>query len=109
MKLVISIVSNKDTQALLERLVEKGYRATKLASSGGFLKKGNTTLLIGVEDELVDSVIEEIKSVCKVRQEVVTPIAPMPGTAEVFFPYSVEVPVGGATLFVLDVERYCKV
>lgn len=109
MKLVISVVSNRDTNALLEELMKREYRATKLASTGGFLKEGNTTLLIGVEAEQVDEVIEIIGSVCRSRKQLVTPISPLPGPAESFVPYPVEVTVGGATIFILDVEKNIKV
>lgn len=107
MKLIISIVSNKDINSLLEELVKKEYRATKLASTGGFLKEGNTTLLMGVEDKQVEEVFEIIKRVCHSRKQIVTPITS--GLAESFVPFSMEVTVGGATVFLLDVERNLRV
>ena len=55
-KLVIAVIQDKDSVKLMESLVDKGYRATKLASTGGFLKAGNTTMLIGVEGELLSFV-----------------------------------------------------
>lgn len=109
MKLIVCVVADKDSHDLLEELVNKGYRATKLASTGGFLKEGNTTLLIGVEDENVDNVISIIDRICKVRKQMITPISPLPGPAESYMSYPVEVPTGGATVFVLDVEKYLKV
>ncbi len=109
MKLVLSIVSNKDAQSLTSTLIKKGYRATKLASTGGFLQAGNTTLLMGVEENQVEDVITIIGEVCRSRQEILTPISPMTGPAEPYYPYAVEVQVGGATIFVLDVEKHLKV
>lgn len=109
MKLVLCIVTDKDANNLVDKLVEEGYRATKLASTGGFLKKGNTTVFIGVDEERVDSVLEIISTNCEVRKKLLTPISPMPGPAESYIPYSVEVSVGGATVFVLDVEKFLKV
>jgi len=109
MKLIVCVVSDKDSHKLLEELIKEGHRATKLASTGGFLKEGNTTLLIGVEDHLVDSVLDLIGRVCETRQQLITPISPLPGPAEAYIPFSVEVSVGGATIFVLDVEKYLKV
>lgn len=109
MKLLVCVVTDKDSHALLEQLVNKGYRATKLASTGGFLKEGNTTLLIGVEDEMVDKVITTIETICQVRKQMITPISPMPGPAESFIPYPVEISIGGATIFIIDVEKYLKV
>lgn len=109
MKLIVCVVTDKDSHALLEQLVNKGYRATKLASTGGFLKEGNTTLLIGVDDEMVDNVIYIIETICKVRKQMITPISPLPGPAESFITYPVEVSTGGATVFIIDVEKYLKV
>ena len=93
---------------LIEGLVERGYRATKLASTGGFLREGNTTLLIGVEEQTVDEVIGIIKRTCRSREQLVTPISPVGGPTDLYVPYPVEVVVGGATIFVIDVERFEK-
>lgn len=109
MKLVLTIVSHKVSHTLLDALIEKGFRATKLASTGGFLQEGNSTLLIGVADEKVDEVIEIVKSVCRSRQQFVAPITGMPGPTESYYSYPVEVPAGGATIFVIDVEKHLKV
>lgn len=110
MKMVVAVVQDKDSIRLLESLVSEGYRATKLASTGGFLKSGNTTLLIGVEDKKVNHVIEIIKDTCHSREQLITPMSPV-GTSgtESFLPYPVEVVVGGATIFVLDVESFHRV
>jgi len=109
MKLIVCVVTDKDSNELLEQLVKEGYRATKLASTGGFLKEGNTTMLLGVEDEQVAKVLEIIGDICEVRKQLFTPISPLPGPAEAYIPYSMEVSVGGAIVFVLDVEKYFKV
>ena len=65
MRLIIAIVQNEFSPKLIKSLTAKNYRTTKLSSTGGFLKSGNTTLLIGVETEKVDEVIEIIKEECK--------------------------------------------
>jgi len=109
MKLVISVISDKDGAPLLNELVRKGYRATKLASTGGFLREGNTTMLIGVENEEVDDVVSIISEMCQSRKQIVTPIAALPGPAEPFAAYPLEITVGGATVFVIDVEKNIKV
>lgn len=109
MKLLIAVISNKDNKRLVEKLIEERYLVTKLASTGGFLKEGNTTLLIGVSDEYVDNVIDIISVTCKSRKKMYTPIAPLPETGETFIPYSREVKVGGATIFVIDIEKQMKV
>lgn len=107
MKLVIAVVQDKDSQKLVEVLVENGFRSTKLASTGGFLKSGNTTLLVGVEVQDVPAVLAIIRSICQAREELVAPMAPMgSGAVESYVPYPIEVLVGGATVFVVDVAQF---
>ncbi|MEX2355518.1 MAG: cyclic-di-AMP receptor [Thermaerobacterales bacterium] len=109
MKLIIAIVQDKDTVRLIETLVDRGFRATKLATTGGFLREGNTTLLVGTEDDRSDDVLDTIREVCHSREQLVTPLAPVGGPVDSYVPYPVEVMVGGATVFVLNVERYERV
>lgn len=108
MKLIIAIVHDEDVHPLLEDLTTHRFRVTKLATTGGFLRAGNTTLLVGVEDEQVDKVIEIIKDNCESREQIATPPTPVAGATGVFIPYPIEVKVGGATVFVVDVEKYIK-
>lgn len=108
MKLVVAVIQDKDSHRLLSGLTQEGFRATKLASTGGFLREGNTTLLVGVEDEQVDKVVGVIKNTCRAREQLVTPLSPMGGPADSYIPYPVEIVVGGATVFVLTVERFEK-
>lgn len=109
MKLIISIVQDDDAGELLSVLTEAGFRVTKLATTGGFLKSGNTTLMIGVEEENVDSVISQIEEVCKTREQIVTTPSPVVGTTGAYVPYPIEVEVGGATIFVVDVDKFVKI
>ncbi|GAB7387239.1 cyclic-di-AMP receptor [Bacillaceae bacterium] len=106
MKLIIAVVQDKDSGRLSAALVKAGFRATKLASTGGFLRSGNTTFLIGVEDPQVDRVLQIIKENCHSREQLVTPVSPIGPSAESYLPYPVEVQVGGATVFVLAVEQF---
>jgi uncharacterized protein YaaQ len=106
MKLLIAVIQDKDSNRLSAALVKEGIRATKLASTGGFLKSGNTTFMIGVEDERVQEVMQLIKVNCKIREQLVTPVSPMGGTSDSYVPFPVEVQVGGATVFVLPIERF---
>ena len=69
MKLVLAIVQDDDAIDLIEELTDKDYRVTKLATTGGFLKSGNTTLMIGVEEKEVKNLINVIEDVCKRRKE----------------------------------------
>ncbi len=109
MKLVIAVVQDDDADDLVEKLVQQRFSSTKLASTGGFLREGNTTLLIGVEKEKVDEVISIIKEICKSRKQTFTTPIPPTGSAGVFIPYPIDVKVGGATIFVVDTDRFEKV
>jgi len=106
MKLVVAIVQDKDSNRLSNALIKDGFRATKLASTGGFLRAGNTTFMIGIEDERISEVMQVIKANCKIREQMVTPVSPMGGTTDSYIPFPVEVQVGGAAVFVLPVERF---
>lgn len=108
MKLVVAVVQDNDSPRLLEALMKQGFRATKLASTGGFLREGNTTLLVGVDDARIDEVVGVIRNTCKAREQLVTPISSVGGPAESYIPYPVEVIVGGATVFVVGVDRFEK-
>jgi len=106
MKLVIAIVQGEDAGQTVEALHAAGLSVTRLASSGGFLQQGNATLLIGVDDDRVEQVLTLVRSNCRERNRYMTPMPPMVEPGEVLLPFPVEVQVGGATVFVLDVERY---
>lgn len=108
MKLVIAIVQDDDAVDLLDILTENGFRVTKLATTGGFLKSGNTTLMIGVDEEKIKEVLTLIEDTCKTREQVVTSPSPMAGSTGVYIPYPVEVEVGGATIFVVDVDQFVR-
>lgn len=108
MKLVLAIVHDDYSGELIDLVTESGYMVTKLATTGGFLKIGNTTLLIGVKKEEVDTVIALIRDVCKKRSQIVTAPAPVLGSTGVYVPYPIEVEVGGATVFVVDVDKFEK-
>ena len=109
MKLVLAVVQDDDVDDLMERLVKEKVSSTKLASTGGFLREGNTTLMIGVEKDMVESVISIIKDICKSRRQTFTTPIPPTGSAGVFIPYPIEIMVGGATIFVVDIDRFEKV
>lgn len=106
MKLILAIVSNDDATNVSTVLTKENYSVTRLATTGGFLKAGNTTIIVGTESEKVDHVIELIGRESKKRVEVV------PSSASYdlgrFASFPVEVEVGGATIFVLDIEQFLK-
>jgi uncharacterized protein YaaQ len=106
MKMIMAVVQDQDSNRLSNALMEHNFRSTKLASTGGFLKSGNTTFLIGVEDIRVEKALQVIRENCKSRDQMVAPVSPMGGNADSYVPYPVEVEVGGATVFVLPVEQF---
>jgi len=106
MKLIIAMVQDEDSEAAVHALTERGYRVTRLATTGGFLRRGNTTLLIGVEDSQIDDVVAVLRQKCR-RRTVFTPLVT---ETPMMLPSSVvEVEIGGATVFVLDMERFEQV
>lgn len=109
MKLVYAIVHDEDGYKVMDELNKNGFSVTKLCSSGGFLKAGNTTLLAGVEEDKVDSVISIIEKKSKRRKQVINPSMSPNGMGGLGMPFPVEVVVGGATVFVINVERFEKI
>ena len=109
MKLIIAIVQDEDASRLVSNLMSEGFSVTKLATTGGFLRSGNTTLLLGIDDTKFDSAMKIIERVCKSRKQIATSPSPISGTTGVYVPYPVEVMVGGATVFVLNVEQFVKI
>lgn len=107
MKLIYAIVNNDDSHAVSTNLTRNGFFATKLASTGGFLMAGNTTFLTCCEDGSVDSVIEIIKKHSRKRTQFIPSAASFSGDA-MPVNYPTEVSVGGATIFVTDIERFEK-
>lgn len=108
MKLVIAIVQDQDASILIDELTEKEYRITKLSSTGGFLKAGNTTLLMGVDDGQVEDIMDIIEKNCKTR-EITTSLLTVSMPGDTYIPYPLEVKVGGATVFILDVEDHIRI
>ena len=105
MKLVLAIVNKDDSSTVSTALTKEGFSVTKLATTGGFLMAGNTTFLVGVEDERVDQVLSTIEKHSKKRTQMI-PSTSYGTSAYASFP--VEVTVGGATVFVMNIERYEK-
>lgn len=108
MKLIIAIVHDEDASELVDTLTDGGYGVTKLATTGGFLRSGNTTLLIGTEADKVDEVMNIVGEISKTRKGIITPPSPVLGSTGVYVPSPMEVTIGGATVFVLDVDRFEK-
>ena len=107
MKLILAIMSNDDSPTVSTQLNKAGYQVTKLATTGGFLHAGNTTLICGCEDDAVQRALQIIEKHSSKRTEII------PNTASYdishFSSFPLEVQVGGAVIFVLDVEQFYKV
>lgn len=106
MKLIIAIVNKEDSKVLNTELVKTGFSVTRLQTTGGFLMANNVTMLIGTEEEKVDDCIAVIAKFSRQRTEVV-PNTDSYGVG-VVNAYPLEVPVGGATVFVVPVDRFEK-
>ncbi len=106
MKLVLAIVSGDDSSKVSRALTKAAFSVTKLATTGGFLMSGNTTFIVGTDNEKVDEVLEIIGKNSKTRKQMV-PTSASYGVG-MFSSMPVEVQVGGATVFILDVEQFVK-
>jgi uncharacterized protein YaaQ len=99
-KLIAAIVQDQDADGLLRALMETGFRATKIQTTGGFLRGSSNLILVGVRDEKVDQALEIIRGRCQSRTQLVHPDdAP-------YLTSPLEVRIGGAIVFVWDLERY---
>ena len=108
MKLIIAIVQDYDCDRLLRAVTTAGLSATKLASTGGFLRTGNTTVLMGVDDDRVPACLRLIEQSCRSRVEVqLDPVAAE--YAEWYAGGLHEVTIGGAVVFQVRVERMVRV
>lgn len=108
MKLIIAIVQDEDASRLIGQLMNEGFGVTKLATTGGFLRAGNTTLLVGVDSNRFQAAMDIIEKVCKSRKQIAPSPSSMVGVPGSYTPYPIEVVVGGATIFVLTVDQFIK-
>jgi uncharacterized protein YaaQ len=69
MKLMIIILRDSDGETAVQELVQHEYRVTRMASTGGFLRRGNSTLLVGVEDDQVDAVNDLLRAACRPAED----------------------------------------
>ena len=106
MKMITAIVNKEDSKNVCNELIKAGFSVTRLSTTGGFLMAGNMTLMIGTDDEKVDECIGLISKCCKQRTEIVPGAASIGLGLESAMP--IEVTVGGATVFVTNVERFEK-
>ena len=106
-KLLIVIASDSDADTLIQKLVERGYPATKVSSTGGFLRRGNATIISGVDADDVEGVLSIIRHECQARTEFM-PAQALPFPESIYPAEPVEVRTGGAIVFVVPVEQFEK-
>lgn len=109
MKLVFAIVQTDDAGKLTDTLRDRNFQFTLISTTGGFLREGNATILIGVDATQLEEVLNIIKKNCVTRTQFVNPMPPVMEPGELYLAQPVEVQVGGATVFVMDVERFEKI
>ncbi|MBQ6714622.1 MAG: cyclic-di-AMP receptor [Clostridia bacterium] len=107
MKLILAIVNNDDSACVSGELTRGGFSITKLSTTGGFLQTGNTTLLIGTEDDEVEKVKDIIRKHSVTRKKN-SPTNSSFGRGLMPTDTSVETEVKGAAVFVLSVDNFEK-
>jgi uncharacterized protein YaaQ len=106
-KLVIAIIQDYDTDAFLKAISRHGLMATRIASAGGFLRTGNTTVFMGVEDDQVPLVKGLLIDHCRLREELAVAEA-LPFLDDADFEHISVSRIGGGVAFVARVERFEK-
>jgi uncharacterized protein YaaQ len=107
MKLLTVILQSEDAPSVLEALIQRGFRATRISTAGGFLQKTNATLLLGVDDDRVEEALEILRGNSQTRTQMFYP-SPILDLGAPIFVEPFEVEVGGATIFILDVEEFVR-
>ncbi|MDA3847414.1 MAG: cyclic-di-AMP receptor [Vallitaleaceae bacterium] len=108
MKLIIAIIHDEDAHPLMDALSAAGYMCTKLASTGGLLRNGSTTIFLGIDADKVEDAISIIKKHCQTQKQMSIITPPSISVLESVITYPIEVTIGGATVFVLDIDQYLK-
>lgn len=106
MKLVVAVIQDEDADNLVHEIVAAKFRVTRVSSTGSLLRTGNTSLIVGVEDDEVQRAVELVRSVCKRRTQIAVPYSPALEPGLLYLAENFEVEVGGAIIFVLNVQRY---
>jgi len=109
MKLIVAVIQAKDADTLLRGLSNRGFQATSIDSTGGFLRERNATLFVGVQEAHAAEVLRIVRQSCHSRTRFVNPLMPIVEPVEFYVADPIEVEVGGATVFVLNVERYERI
>ena len=105
LKLFFGIVQEADADVLADSLVSSGFRFTRVATAGGFLREGNTTFIIGVNEDRIGDLLGVVRRNATTRMQLVSPLQGVQDSGEARLPFPVEVQVGGATMFMFDLDR----
>jgi len=108
MKLILAVIQKEDEDALSDALEQENIGATRIGTTGGFLRASNITLMIAVEDARVEQALALMRQHCQRRIRHLSPMLPSLEARERFLG-SVPVEIGGATVFVLDLVRIEKI
>ncbi len=107
MKLLIIVVQDDDVNRLVSSLNQEKIGVTRLSSSGGFLRRGNTTILIGAQEDQIELIRDIIREKCRSRVEMM-PSIPVIAQGIITASEPIEVRVGGAIYFQIDIEEFLK-
>ena len=106
MKLVVAEIHDRDQKRTTDALLRVGFKFTKIASTGGFLREGNVTVLIGAEPDQIDQIMGILDESSRTREQYVNVLPPEATPVGTFLTNPVKVQVGGAIAWVIDVERF---
>lgn len=111
MKLILAVVQADDANRVVQALNEAGLRVTRIATQGAWLRRENTTLLMGVDDAQVNDVFRVLRSHAQRRTAYINVPAESSALDGMMNASGMplEVEIGGATVFVLDVERMARI
>jgi uncharacterized protein YaaQ len=105
MKLLIAVIQRQDEAGLIKALNAQRIGVTRIASQGGFLREGNITLFIVIEDNRLEDVLQLVRTHCYTRTKFVAPLPPIAESGEFYPSTPIEVQVGGASVFVVQVAE----
>ncbi len=105
MKLLIAVIQRQDEAGLIKELNAQRIGVTRIGSQGGFLREGNITLFIVIEDSRLEDVLQLVRTHCYTRTKFVAPLPPIAESGEFYPSTPIEVQVGGASVFVVSVAE----
>ncbi len=108
MRLLIAVIQRQDEAGLVRALTSHKIGVTRVGSQGGFLREGNVTLFIVIEDRRLDEVLRLVRAHCYTRTKFVAPLPPIAESGEFYPSTPIEVQVGGASVFVVRVTDQAR-